>query len=296
MAGKTGILTCQEHSTLIADDRQLIPLLTAAGFSTEIVVWNEPDRVSLPEFILVRTPWDYYKDYPAFLKFLDGAEAAGSKMFNPYALIRWNLDKRYLAELEGKGVPVLPTVFIPKGASLWERDHALITIPWPKDDGGVVVKPTVSAGSFMTSRVTGDLTEVDLAVGQVAAVQAVMVQPFAADIAKLGEISLVYFNDGAGWRLSHSVLKKAGGSDFRVQAEFGGSEAPCEPSAEQLAIAEKTLVALPEPGLYARVDLIPWQGSWVLSEVELVEPQLFFRFAPGAAERFVDAFTKWSRY
>ncbi len=261
------------------------------------MVWNDAERETLPPLILVRTPWDYYKHYPAFLKFLDWAEASEVRLFNPLSLVRWNLDKRYLVELEGKGVPVLPTAWVDKEATLWERDQILVQLPWEKDEHGVVVKPTVSAGSFLTSRVkSGDLVDVDRAVAAVLQVQSAMIQPFASELAERGELSLIYFNDGTGWELSHSVLKKAGAADFRVQAEFGGSETACEPTAEQRAVAELTLTSLPEPGLYARIDLIPWQGAWVLSEAELIEPQLFFRYGEGSAARFVDAFCKWSRF
>ena len=291
-----GVLTSRAFPQLFSDDQPLLPLLAAAGFTPEPMVWNDSDRETLPELILIRTPWDYFENFPAFLKFLNWTEQSGSRLYNPLSLVRWNLDKRYLAELEGKGVPIVPTIFIPKGASFWERDNALIQLPWPSSGDGVVIKPTVSAGAFLTSRVQGDLADVDRTVANVLAVQSVMIQPFAAEIATEGEISLIYFNDGTGWELSHSVLKRTNGADFRVQSQFGGSESPCDATSDQIAVAEKTLTSLPEPGLYARVDLIPWEGSWVLSEVELIEPQLFFRYAAGSPEKFVDAFTKSSRF
>ena len=47
--------------------------------------------------------------------------------------------------------------------------------------------------------------------------------------------------------------------------------------------------ALPEPVAYARVDwLTDDEGQPRLIELELVEPCLFFRHGPGAAERLAD--------
>ena len=42
------------------------------------------------------------------------------------------------------------------------------------------------------------------------------------------------------------------------------------------------------PGLYARIDGVEVGGRLVLMEAECIDPVLYFRFSPGAAERFAD--------
>jgi O-ureido-D-serine cyclo-ligase len=67
---------------------------------------------------------------------------------------------------------------------------------------------------------------------------------------------------------------------------------PRVPSADEIAIATRTLAAIPfpKPLLYARVDLIhDDDGSPRVLELELTEPSLFFDHAPGSAERFARA-------
>ena len=96
-----------------------------------------------------------------------------------------------------------------------------------------------------------------------------------------------------GGRYSHAVRKVAKAGDFRVQEKFGGSIEKHHPSQSQFAVAEQALNALPEPGLYARVDLIPYDGKWVVTEVELVEPELFFRFDNAAPKRLCNALLNW---
>jgi hypothetical protein len=71
------------------------------------------------------------------------------------------------------------------------------------------------------------------------------------------------------------------------------SIAPRTPSAEERAVAERTLDAVPAGRgslLYARVDLVPGpDGAPLVLEVELTEPSVFFAHAPGAADRFARA-------
>ena len=65
------------------------------------------------------------------------------------------------------------------------------------------------------------------------------------------------------------------------------------PSEAELTVAARVLEVLPggtKQLLYARIDLIPGpDGAPMLIELELTEPSLFFRYAPGAAERLADA-------
>jgi hypothetical protein len=53
------------------------------------------------------------------------------------------------------------------------------------------------------------------------------------------------------------------------------------------------MATLTEPVLYARVDLMEGEpGEWLLSELELAEPSLFFVQHPEALSRFVAALAK----
>ena len=39
---------------------------------------------------------------------------------------------------------------------------------------------------------------------------------------------------------------------------------------------------------YLRVDLLRWDGQWVVSELELIEPGLYLDVSPANAEPFAD--------
>ncbi len=62
-----------------------------------------------------------------------------------------------------------------------------------------------------------------------------------------------------------------------------------EPSAEELDVARRVLEAAGGPLLYARVDLVPYDSTPTLMELEVTEPQLFLRFSRAGAEALAAA-------
>jgi glutathione synthase/RimK-type ligase-like ATP-grasp enzyme len=113
-----------------------------------------------------------------------------------------------------------------------------------------------------------------------------MLQPFLPSVAEEGEISLFMFN-GA---LSHAVIKRAAAGDFRVQPQYGGQMTPYAPDEEARSLAEAALAVAPRRPVYARVDMarLP-DGRLALMELEAVEPDLYFAFAPDGGEAFARA-------
>jgi hypothetical protein len=71
-----------------------------------------------------------------------------------------------------------------------------------------------------------------------------------------------------------------------VQDDHGGSVHRFEPSADEILFAEAAVAAVPFDVLYARVDLIrDNDGALAIMELEMIEPELFFRFCPPAADK-----------
>jgi hypothetical protein len=118
------------------------------------------------------------------------------------------------------------------------------------------------------------------------------VQPYLSAVDEHGETALLWL----GGRYSHTIRKGAllTGPDVGVEGLYRQEEITArEPTAEQLAVAERVLAAVPFDAtdlLYARIDLIPdGAGAPLLLEIELTEPSLFLGTAPGAPERLADA-------
>ena len=114
-----------------------------------------------------------------------------------------------------------------------------------------------------------------------------MIQPYLPTIETEGETSLLFF----GGKLSHVVNKRPVPGEFRVQVQYGGGYVALpEPPPGALALAEKTLAAIGEDLLYARIDMAPdTDGGWLLMEAELIEPDFYLGSSPEGGTRFAAA-------
>ncbi|GJM23150.1 MAG: ATP-grasp domain protein [Planctomycetota bacterium] len=255
------------------------PLLRegCAEHGVELVeqVWNAPDLdASAFDACVIGTTWDYMDQRAAFEARL--AEiAARCPLFNPLEVVRWNLDKRYLAELAERGAPVVPT------RSCERVDAATLEAAF--DEFGcdeLVVKPLVGAGAWRQARVRRG--EPLPAASELPPAEA-LVQPFLAGIETHGELSFVFI-DGD---FSHAARKLPAPNDYRVQSMFGGREVAHDASAPELQAARRALTCVDAELLYARVDMLPdASGALLVMELELVEPYLYPEQGPQLGARF----------
>ncbi|MEU4774520.1 hypothetical protein [Micromonospora sp. NPDC023644] len=284
---RVAFVTCAELPDLDPDDRLLLDPLARRGVSAEALDWADP-TADWPAYDLavLRSPWDYALRRDEFVAWASRVPA----LANPADVVRWNTDKRYLAELSAAGVPTVPTSWVAPGES------------WlPPARGEYVVKPAVSAGSRDTGRYDlADPRHRELAVAHVRrlsdAGRLAMVQPYLDAVDTAGETALLFLAGPGGPTFSHAIRKgpMLTGPDLEVTGLYRPEEITARTAtAQQLAVAERALAAVPGgPGrlLYARVDLIPGpDGAPLLVELELTEPSLFLAHADGAADRLADA-------
>lgn len=283
------LATCAELPHGDADESRLAAALEEAGVSASWQVWDAAGT-DWAEYdaVVVRSTWDYQRRREQFLRWA----AAVPALLNPFDVLAWNTDKRYLAELAREGIAVIETDFLEPGG--------VASLP---DAGEIVVKPSVSAGSKDTARFSlSDDSERDRADRLIAEIHAggrtAMLQPYLGAVDEMGETALVYL-DGA---LSHAVRKgpllKQG--EGPTQSFFAPETiAPRVPSEAERALGERVTEAVRRrfgPLLYARVDVVPGDDAGpVVLEVELTEPSLFFGHADGALQRFAAALTSHVR-
>lgn len=275
---RLAIATCAAIPGIHADDVPLVAALNELGVQSTPCIWADP-TIDWAGFdaVLIRTPWDYFQRYAEFLAWL---ERLPVPTINDRSLLRWNSDKRYLLELQARGVATIPTELI-AGAEL---GRCLPMRPGHE----IVVKPTVSGGAWHTVRgVVGD-PALTAALQRLPTELDYLLQPLIPEVVSVGEWSLLYF----GGEFSHAVLKRPASGDFRVQVQFGGSEAALDPGPVLRASAEAALRATAACGYpdhaYARVDGVVVDGRFLLMELEMIEPHLFFAHRPEAAARFAE--------
>jgi hypothetical protein len=266
-------------------------LSAAALLGADVQVWDDPQvDWSRYDRIVVRSTWDYTARLHAFLAW---CRARGDALRNPAAMIAWSADKRYLADLGRAGLPVVPTRFIAPG----EAPGALPT--------SCVVKPAVSAGARRTGRFgPGRRAEARGLIDRItAAGDTALVQPFLEGVAEQGETTLV----ALGGAVSHVVRKRLvledeGEAPLDTSPRTAGAARvmyapdlvrPSTATDAEHAVGDRTLAWLRATfgtPAYARIDLLPGaDGEPLVGEVELIEPSLHLRLAPGAGRLLADA-------
>lgn len=271
---RVALATASWLPDLDEDGPHLISALAAEGVHVTIAIWDDP-TVDWDAFdlVVIHTTWDYIDQREQFIAWARSVP----RLRNSAEVVAWNTDKTYLRELEAVGIPIVPTTWLEPGDAFALPDYAF------------VVKPTVSAGARDTAAYeAGD----NQAAAHVASIhqqqRTVMVQPYIGEVDTQGETSVLAF-DGV---ISHAARKSAilrTGAGVRNDINSRAFITPAEATADQLALVRLVLAAVPEEVLYARVDLLPGP---VLIELELTEPSLFLRHAPGSAERFARAIAR----
>ena len=263
------------------DDSVAVEALRARGAAAVARIWRAPE-VEWDRFdtVVLRSTWDYHLHVPEFDRWLETV-ARSSLLLNPLEIVRWNRHKGYLLELARRGVPVVPTELV-------RRDHPepLSRILERRGWTEVAVKPAVGASTYRFLRVgEANRTEGERHLGALLADGDALVQPFLRGAADRGERSFVYF-DGA---FSHAVRYDS------LLAEPVRTPTLVPPERSDLDTCGAILATLPEIPAYARLDFLPGEdGAWRLGELELIEPELFLRSAPGAPERLARAILRRS--
>lgn len=271
------LITSSEHRDDAARvDRPLIDALVQRGVEVHLPAWDD-DTVNWQAYDLavVRTTWNYQHARERFLTTLRQIEAE-TQLVNPSVLIAWNTHKQYLVDLEEQGVPVVPTVVVPRDSTI-----TLAVLVATHGFTNVVIKPAVGAGGRAV--VSGDAKSHTLADAFAALVDAedVIVQPYIETVATAGEISLIV----CGETVSHAVKKMPVPGDFRAHERYGARYLADDPTPSQVALARWVITTLhPHTPLVARIDMFTDANDTLyVSEVELTEPNLYLTTVPTAA-------------
>ena len=298
-SARLALATCAALPDLDPDDRLLRDALVERGIAVDAAVWDDPTvDWAAYQHVIIRNTWDYTDRAVLFADWARRVEHA-SVLLNPADVVAWNIDKTYLRDLEQRGLPIVPTIWLDPARNFGAR---AIHTRFPAF-GEFVIKPTVSAGSRDTGRYDASQTPsrmlaITHAKNLLAVGRTVMLQRYLRRVDTVGETALVYI-DG---KFSHSVRKgallegpyRADEVDLLYRQE---QMAPREATDAEREVADRTIAALSEifpqldgPLLYARVDLIPDdEGTPVILELELTEPSLFLEHGPGSADRVADA-------
>jgi glutathione synthase/RimK-type ligase-like ATP-grasp enzyme len=273
---RIAFVTCERPIERDVDLDFLVPAMRRRDVAVEVPGWSDPavDWSGFDMAVLSST-WDYFERQDEFRDWLRSV-AGATRLVNPLGIVEWNLDKRYLIELEAAGVPTIPTVWVEPGGEE-EAAAEIAELGWET----IVIKPVIDLGARNLVRVGAAHAERMLGAYDVAT----MAQPYLPSVPSEGELSLVYV-DG---ELTHSLRKVPARGDFRVQPQYGGTHEYEEFGAIVRDVADGAVGVSPELPLYARVDIVGTDDGPAVIELELIEPALYLDTAPEAAETMADA-------
>ena len=279
------LLTCYAFPNLIEADQKLIPELALLGFSAEAVIWDDPEvNWKKYDIAIIRNTWDYFQKTSVFYSWLEKMNETSCSFINPLSVIRWNMHKFYLREMSDAGILVIPSLFLPY-TSTPQDINSLIPSDWSQ----IIIKPAISAGSYLTELMDiNDMEAIIIKYGNMVAERDIIIQKFIPEIVRNGEISMVFFDK----KFSHAVVKKPKSGDFRIQSQFGGKYQAFIPDANTLNAAQDILNYVKSDLIYARVDGIISDNKFYLMELELIEPDLYMDFIPNGQVRFAESISR----
>ena len=270
---------------ILLEQELLKSSLEAQGLKVNVTFWDNPSyEWQKTKSVLFRTVWDYFERFDEFWEWLEQVKTK-TKLINSYELIKWNIDKHYLRDLKNNGIQVVPTYFADR-----ENNISLQEIANLNDWKHIVIKPAISASAFNTYKITNDeIEQKEQLFHELLQTHDMLVQPFFPTISELGEASLMVF----GGKFTHAILKKAKAGDFRVQDDFGGTVHDYNPTQEEIKFAEKVFQSCTSLPIYGRVDIV-WDSNKhiYLSELEIIEPELWIRNRPESANKIAEAVNK----
>lgn len=276
-------LTMADLAGYVSDDALAADVLRDRGARLSSVPWDSRPAWRAFDLVVIRTTWDYQERLPQFLAVLQTIEDLGVPLCNTTAVARRNARKTYLRDLDAAGVPIVPTRFAEALAAPEQVAAAFAAFGTAE----IILKPQIGASAHDTFRLrAADVPARWPALRRAFGARPFLAQPFLPGVLSEGEFSLIYL-DGT---LSHAVLKRPRPGDFRSQEEYGGVITAVAADAALRAAGDAAMAQAGEGLLYGRVDLVRGaDGTYLLMELELIEPALYLRMDPAAPARFAEA-------
>jgi glutathione synthase/RimK-type ligase-like ATP-grasp enzyme len=273
---KLAMVTGSEWAEWIEEDVVLREALATRGIGAERVVWQDGiEGLSDFDAVLIRSCWDYHEKPEEFEDWLGELDSLSTPVFNDPEILRWNMRKTYLRDLEERGLPVIPTEFLEPHANL-RLESLLDRRGW--DD--VVVKPMIGAGGYRMTRTARERLDRDReSIHSLMNDRGIIIQPYRERIRRDGEWSFVFF----GGCYQYTIHKKPPSDDYRAHEKRGATYEPVEPP-EIVVDRVRELVDRAELDcLYQRMDGLVLDGSIELMEMECLEPSFYFTHYPEGA-------------
>lgn len=273
------IASSEKHVGNIQEDMYIRDAFASKGISSEILTLKEIVEISKPsDAVILKSIWGYHLDYKDFLGHISALKRKDVRLINDYDFIVWNIHKyRYMDEI--KHLDVVPTNLLQIS-----RTRTASEIVGLISDAGkalnadkLVIKPAISASGYLTYAydTNQDNSEV-VALLKTHKHLDFIVQPYRPSIIE-GEVSAVL----VGGKLLYGVTRFPGVLGQKGDTSYLGLTSMPDSAKKGLAGLENFFLGKfgVLPGI-CRVDFLKNRSSYEILEVELIDPDLFFRRIP----------------
>jgi glutathione synthase/RimK-type ligase-like ATP-grasp enzyme len=271
------IASDENERDILMEDSLIQKSMEKLGLKVFRTSWSNPNfDWTTTKAAFFSTTWDYFERFEEFSKWFEKVKNE-TLLINSHQTIKWNLDKHYLKDLEKAGINIPETLFAEIKSNISLNDF-FFSSGWEN----AVLKPIVSGAARHTYRINKrNIVKYKNLFSELLKSEGMMLQEFQENILTKGEVAYMFMGD----KFTHAILKKAKPGEFRVQDDFGGTIELYDASEEEIEFAKKTLQNCGHKTVYARVDVIyDNNNKLAVSELELIEPELWFRFNNSAAD------------
>lgn len=276
---KIYIASSEEHSGKIQEDIYIRDMYISKGIPSEIITLKNIIDVSRPsDIVILKSIWGYHINHEEFTSQILTLKDKGVRLVNNYYFIFWNINKdKYLSDIEYMNV--IPTSLLCMENNAKTQDIVrLISEAGKKFNAGkLVIKSSISASGYMTKiyDVNTDNTDIITSLKLNKSLDFI-VQPYRPSISE-GEISVIIIRGKALYGVTRfpGVL-----SEKKDTTYLDISNVPTLIKKELLVLEDfflKKFGSLPD---ICRVDFLKNHSKYEISEVELIDPDLFFRYTP----------------
>lgn len=276
------ITTCNKYPEIGQGLARIVDTLKSKGVEVNYLPWQHDDLSMFcrAKAILPLCAWDYADNVVDFRNWITAVTEGGGNLINAAETLLHNMKKDYLVDLAEQGFRVVPTRYLEKPTP--DQLHYISKTQGWSD---MVLKPVYGQSGKLVTLYSPDINkEHDIFSSE----QGILVQPFVETIKHQGELALCFI---AG-EFSHAVRRMPAKEDWRANSQYQVTVSLVEVPQSIIKQAACYLLSLALPPLYARVDGVILNDDFVLCEMELIEPALFFEHVENLnsckIERFIE--------
>lgn len=273
------IASTEKNAGLIKEDLCIKEYFLMKGLFSRIETLDSLlKEVKSGDIVMLKSIWGYHLDCNKFLEQINHLKINNVKLINDYEYIYWNIDKNnYLSEI--KFLQIIPTykLGVGKVKNINELHNTISDILKKDENVEFVIKPSISESGYLTFMYRKNVPSTDGLYSIFSNKNLdFIIQPFRSDIVN-GEVSVVIING----KMMYGIKRFPGIFTEKRSLEYIDLDSISEKAKYQIELLfiffNNNFSSVPK---ICRVDFVKNKSEFEILEVELIDPDLFFRIIP----------------